>query len=903
MIEKLITLPPATARAAQSNPPRCLEGWFAAADPAGCKPGSGGGTASLLVSAWERSGAGQSFPEWLRASRKMVVHGGGESRRLPAYSVIGKPLIPIPRLPGETSCRADRTLLDLQSRTYEGLLRRAPGARLFVGSGDVLFRFAGTSFPVPEADIVIFGGALEPEEACRVGVLLVDRRDTSELHHCLQKPSPDELRALPSGVRALVDTGAWLLSDRAVDALLRRTGWDGRGFGRGVQPYELYSGLGAALGRNPAVADSPLQELSAAVVELPDFEFYHLGSTVQLDESLRRLSNGRSAAVPCGRTVARCPGAPSGARLQLTPVLGGGFCIRPFGDRDDFRGPIGAETTLWLNSSACEWFEKRGIPPAAAGIASDQDIFDAPLFPVVNGEPPPGSDRRLQWLVADHPDRDVDRAEWWIRGCRLSARELMSAADMTAVFAEARRREVDQIAGALGKSDELPFVDLAEAAEKRVTFSHPRDSDPAAMTAVRSHMLRAERLRLDGNTASRTEEEAAFTELRRAIVESVLAEPAAPRRTVLEDQIVWSRSPARLDLAGGWTDTPPYCILNGGAVLNVAANLNGQPPIQVFAKHSSANQIIIRSIDLGSEERITTYEQIAEYANPRSDFSLARAALAAVGFHPRFAEAGSFRSLKDQLAEFGGGIEISLVAAVPQGSGLGTSSILAVTLLAALNELCGLGWNRRELIGRTMALEQLVTTGGGWQDQAGGLLRGVKLLESAPGLPQEVNPKWLPEHLFTDGRANRSILLYYTGITRLAKNILQEVVRGMFLNEYRRAVILREIGQNARTGAEAIQRGDWRGLCASVSESWRLNQELDSGTNPPEIASILEGVRDYIDAAKLLGAGGGGYLLLFAKDEEAGGRIRRALAENPPNDRARFVAFDVSAAGLEVTRS
>jgi len=55
---------------------------------------------------------------------------------------------------------------------------------------------------------------------------------------------------------------------------------------------------------------------------------------------------------------------------------------------------------------------------------------------------------------------------------------------------------------------------------------------------------------------------------------------------VYPDQIVWGRSPVRIDLAGGWTDTPPYCLMEGGSVVNMAIELNGQPPIQVYAKPS-----------------------------------------------------------------------------------------------------------------------------------------------------------------------------------------------------------------------------------------------------------------------------------------------------------------------------
>ena len=92
-------------------------------------------------------------------------------------------------------------------------------------------------------------------------------------------------------------------------------------------------------------------------------------------------------------------------------------------------------------------------------------------------------------------------------------------------------------------------------------------------------------------------------------------------------------------------------------------------------------------------------------------------------------------------------------------------------------------------------------------------------------------------------------------------------------------------------------------LLAAIRNSWSLNQRLDAGTNPPAVEQILGRVRDYLGAAKLLGAGGGGYLLLFGKDETAAARIKQELAAHPPNSRARFVDFSLSEAGLQLTRS
>lgn len=147
------------------------------------------------------------------------------------------------------------------------------------------------------------------------------------------------------------------------------------------------------------------------------------------------------------------------------------------------------------------------------------------------------------------------------------------------------------------------------------------------------------------------------------------------------------------------------------------------------------------------------------------------------------------------------------------------------------------------------------------------------------------------------------MLLYYTGLRRVAKGILQEVVRGMFLNRAPQLRLLDEIKRQAYRTFEAIQRDDWDELCMLVGGSWKLNQALDAGTNPPAVAAIFNRVEDYLAGGKLLGAGGGGYMLMLAKDADAAVKIRETLTANPPNERARFVHFDLSETGLQVTRS
>ena len=959
----LLTLPPRMAREFELLEGRPRPKWFATCDPPGRELGSGGGTAHLLADAWRGTGPDRPFGDWLRSSRKLIIHGGGQSRRLPPYAATGKVLMPIPVLRWSRGQRLDQTLLDLQLPEYQRLLDHAPPTAVaMVASGDVLLRFGQDLPPFPEVDVLCLGTWVKPQTAKDFGVFFSPRRQPTELAFFLQKPAPERIRDLTAEYVDLVDTGVWLLSERAVAVLMRRAGWLGERFaGAGAVRYELYAQFGLSLGTTPTASDAEVNALSCAVLTLPQAEFYHFGSSQQLIESTSALQNLvldetqlglagvrihpdvhqqnsrfdvslrlerdqalwiENSVIPASWHLATghvLTGVPentwslrlkAGACLDVVPVNDNDWCVRLYGLDDPFRGAVGDVTTRWLGAPAPEWFAARQVSWHDAGLDPETDMQEASLFPVLRSSQL--GQQFLDWLCSGRPGEHAEFARQWCGTRRLSAKTIGEEVNLERLYRQRLELRQASLWPMLRNSRQSVFfrLDLKSTAKLYAAGVHPlpepdgpEEDHLEPLHGVHDEIFRSAVLRERGLPGWEEHQARAFAQLRELILRDARLSPVTPERAVLEDQIVWGRSPVRLDLAGGWTDTPPYCIEYGGAVVNAAVDLNGQPPIQVFAKLCSRPEIVLRSIDLGVEKRICTWEELNTFAEPGSDFALAKAALALAGFVPRFHAQPSYDSLQEQLRSFGGGIELSMLCAVPKGSGLGTSSVLAATLLATLGDLCALNWDRTALLTRTLALEQLLTTGGGWQDQAGGLFRGIKLIETEPGLAQKPALRWLPDQLLGPVYANHAVLLYYTGLTRLAKNILQEIVRGIFLNSPSHLRTIQEIGANAVRASDALQRCDYPELTRVIDRSWRLNQQLDSGTNTPEVQAILDAAGPGLAAAKLLGAGGGGYLLLFAHDEDAARQIRHTLIAHPPNDRARFVDFGLSQTGVQVTRS
>lgn len=939
-VQTLISVPPA-ALAAE----RVVHGdAFATSDPPGRQLGSGGGTAHLIQAVWKASGV-DSFREWLASGRKLIIHGSGQSRRLPAYAAEGKLMLPLPRSMGMAAQRPDETLLDLQRVEYERIFRFAPEQyRVMITCGDTIVQ-PGSALPAfPSADVLIAGLPADPDEACNHGVMF--SKTDGSMAFFLQKPPAERIRELAARYTPLLDTGVWLLTEKAAETLFRKCGWDPATetfAGDEIAPYELYMGFGLSLGTEPVAWDNETSALRGAVLPLSDGRFNHFGTNRCIFESvdeLARIAKGPQARLPSTEPVvlhatsrasvvreARriwiessdlpatwilegdnvVTGVPAndwelrlpvGACVDIAPVLGSeGIVLRVYGFDDTFKGAIGEGKTRWLGAPATDWFAARGLDLGAIGAKRDDDIQAVPLFPIV---PAAEAGALLQWMVSAPTSETPALRDRWLRARRLSAADLLRLLDVrnrSAARAERVRREL--LAGASGGTAPDLSLDLEQCA---AVFAEAKAAPPA--TSANGTLDDVHLAMFQARAARKPDAEIeAFRRLRDLMTGGERLHRSRPRRAVHEDQMVLGSSPARLDLAGGWSDTPPYCLEHGGRVLNVAVNLNGRAPIQVFARISKEPVLTLRSIDLGIREQIDSYEELSK-PSALGGFSVARAALRLAGFTPEFHADGGRGSLREQLEkDFGGGLEISLLAAIPKGSGLGISSILSGTLLGVLGEICGLGWTLDDLFLRTSAIEQLLTSGGGWQDQIGGLAPGLKLITTRPGLDQTPTIRHLPHDLIDAAARDGRALLYYTGITRVARNILSEIVRGIFLNDRTRISLIGDIAGNTRFLENAIERNDWSAFQEGIRRSWILNKAIDTGTNPEGVQAILDRVAPWHPAAKLLGAGGGGYLLLLADNPADGVAIRNALRNNPSNPRARFVNFTVSDQGLNVARS
>ena len=336
--------------------------------------------------------------------------------------------------------------------------------------------------------------------------------------------------------------------------------------------------------------------------------------------------------------------------------------------------------------------------------------------------------------------------------------------------------------------------------------------------------------------------------------------------------------PLRVNWGGGWSDTPPYCLENGGKVLNAAILLNKLKPVIVILEKIPEKKIIIISEDLNAKTEFTEIEKLQETGNPYDPFAIPKACLIACGILPQ--KGGN---LFEILTRLGSGFIInSRVRNVPKGSGLGTSSILASAMAKATLEFVGYNPSEQDIFGIVLVMEQLMSTGGGWQDQAGGLCPGIKLVTSKPSFNQKLEVKHLNIDKKTKEELNKRFCIIYSGETRLASNILT-IVEGRYLGYVEESIKAHlRIQDLALDMCSALEKGNINYFANLLNVHWEYSKMICTGATNKLIEKIFYFVEDLICGKMICGAGGGGFLQVVLRENVTKEMLHERLIETFP---------------------
>lgn len=909
-------------------------------DPEGRRVGSGGATLNVLRYVAETAGPTENDP--FAGKRVLVIHSGGDSKRVPQYSVCGKLFSPVPRkLPdGRNSTLFDEFIISMAGvagRLKEGML---------VLSGDVLLLFN----PL-QIDFSFHGAAaLSIKEPVSVGkdhgVFLNDGRDY--VKKFLHKQSEEQLEkegAVNASGLVDLDTGAVALDVELMAALFSLICENGRVSESRFKEFVsetarlsfygdfLYPLAGEATEEeyyNEACEGERNEELqscrkavwkaisgfSLRLLSLSPAEFIHFGTTKELtglvtkevadyaflgwsalvgtnvssgdyaahnslieegarigegayleDSVVRGGARAGSGCVLSGVEIQSKTVVPADTVLHGLRLADGRYIVRAYGVEDNPKEScesmmsgtilqeIGGDTPLW----------EAKIYPAAATM---EEAVEAALIT-----------RRMMQGCASAREK-----EWWLKQEKFSLRESFHQADAHKGFERKLwlqeqievRRAVDALQDGMYWEDVLGIF-----GKKGITAAQRARMEAMAETAdfsaaMRIYYLLSQAARGQG-FAYEAYEDACYKTIGRAVYESAKENVRRRNDLRIAREEAHVELPVRVNWGGGWSDTPPHCLEKGGTVVNAAIKLNGILPVQVTARRIEARKIEVASEDVGAFGEIWDLSEIRDCSNPYDAFALHKAALLACGIVPMEQTGENLQEILDRL---GGGLFISTqVIGIPKGSGLGTSSILAGACVRALFSLMGEAVSDDALYGIVLCMEQIMSTGGGWQDQVGGITPGIKYMTTRPGLKQCIKVEQIQVPEKAREELQERFALIYTGQRRLARNLLRDVVGNYIGNRKQSREALYKMQRVAALMRFELEKGNIDELAMLLNLHWEISKELDEGSSNTCIEQIFRVCEDLIAGRFIAGAGGGGFLQVILKKGVSRERLRERLRQ------------------------
>lgn len=301
--------------------------------------------------------------------------------------------------------------------------------------------------------------------------------------------------------------------------------------------------------------------------------------------------------------------------------------------------------------------------------------------------------------------------------------------------------------------------------------------------------------------------------------------------------MIITKTPFRVSFAGGGSDLAAFYQEHGGCVLSTSINRYMYIMIHPYFH---AGQTVLK---YSENERVDDLNAIHH--------SIFRCVLKGKGVE---------------------GVEITSTADVPSGTGLGSSSAFTVGLLHTLACYQGKYVSKAQLAEAACDVEiRQLGHPIGKQDQYAAAFGGLNFIEFHPDETVSVRPLIL--HGTTLRRLQENLVMFYTGLTHDANGILAEQKQN--LSQQDKVKNLLAMCQLAREMRDALSQNDIENFGAMLDEGWRRKRELAGGVTNPTIDALYEkAMASGALGGKLLGAGGGGFLLFYCPKE------RQAYLEN-----------------------
>lgn len=881
-------------------------------DEGGVRVGSGGATLSVLKWLAENGG-------W-EGKRVLVIHSGGDSKRVPQYSALGKLFSPVPHeLPdGRSSTLFDEFIIAMSAvpgRIREGML---------LLSGDVLLLFNPLLIDWSGSGAAVISFKEDVETGKDHGVYL--RGEDGNVKRFLHKQSVErltEVGAVNGNGMVDIDTGAILFGVDLLDSLWSLISSDAtfdpakyKSFVNDKVRLSLYGDF-----QYPLATDSTLEafysekpegeyseELTACrtavwnalrpyrlkLLRLAPAKFIHFGTTREI---LHLMNSGVDdyADLGWGRYV-NSTGA--GYNSVISPKADVGSGVYAEVSYIHSAATVGAHTVLSYidihDETVPSGVVLHGLKQTDGKfVVRIYGVDDNPKENKLFGHTIPDDLAPSLWLAPIYPER-------------ATIKEAVKAA--LDLYKKIENEEWDSIergkslAAGFNDADPQAILDWNKRMEELVAMNRIQslidNHKPVGEASLHSPLTKIQKEWLDGHlsradfgekmrlhyyvgAALKDEGEVAkaFSSLSNAILDSTLQALQENKEARIRKDEIEVKLPLRVNWGGGWSDTPPYCNENGGTVLNAAILLNGEKPVKVSLRKLEEKKVVFESRDMDVHGEFDTIEPLQKTGDPYDPYVLQKAALLACGVIP-----STGGSLEEVLNRLGGGIWMDTeVTGVPKGSGLGTSSILAAACVKAIFEFLGLEYGEDDLYATVLCMEQIMSTGGGWQDQVGGVTDGIKYISARPGLNQTISVSHLSLAPETMDELNSRFCLIYTGQRRLARNLLRDVVGRYIGNEPDTIYALNEIQRMAALMRFELERGHVDDFAELLSQHWKLSQMIDGGSTNTLIDQIFDSCDDLLAGKMICGAGGGGFLQVVLRSgvtkEELQARLKSVFSD------------------------